>query len=154
MRRFALALLALFAIATPLYAAEEGAAAPTAQAEDHTAQVEAARVALNEWLKLADAGDYAGTWETGSATFKSAVTAATWTQMATSVRTPLGALQTRTENKASYSTALPGAPAGEYVVIEFRTSFAAMGQAVETVIATLDAGGAWRAAAYVIRPAG
>lgn len=150
-RRFALALLALFAITSPLYAAEE-AAAPAAPAADNTTKIDAARTALTEWLKLADAGDYAGTWNTGSAGFKSAVAEAQWTQMATSVRTPLGALQTRDESSANYSTTLPGAPAGEYVVLTFATRFASMA-VTETVVATLDADGSWRAAGYVIRPA-
>lgn len=149
-RRFVFTLLALLAIAAPLHAAEE-AATPAAPAEDHTAQIDAARVALNEWLKLADAGDYAGTWNTGAAGFKLQVTEAMWTQMATSVRTPLGAVQSRTESTANYSNALPGAPAGEYVVLQFRTSFANAPQAMETVIATLDADGTWRAAAYLIQ---
>jgi hypothetical protein len=149
-RRFALALLALFALATSLHAADE-AASPAAPTEDHAAQIDAARTALDAWLKLADAGDYAGTWNTGAAGFKAQVTEAMWTQMATSVRTPLGAVQTRTESTANYSNALPGAPAGEYVVIQFKTSFANAAQAMETVIATLDADGTWRATAYLIQ---
>jgi hypothetical protein len=153
-RRFALALLALFAIASPLYAAEE-ATAPAAPAADNTTKIDAARAALTAWLKLADAGDYTGMWNAGAATFKSAVTEATWTQMGTSAHTQLGAMQTRTETSASYSTTLPAmptAPAGDYVVIQFTSSFAAA-KVTETLVATLEADGTWRGMAYAVRPA-
>jgi hypothetical protein len=150
-RRFALAILALLALATPLHAAEE-AVALAAPAADNTARIDAARSAIAEWLKLSDSGDYAAMWNTASMAFKSAVTEAGWSQAATSVRTPLGALQTRTEASAQYSTSLPGAPAGEYVVLMFTTSYANM-KATETLVATLEADGGWRGAGYLIRPA-
>jgi hypothetical protein len=77
-----------------------------------------------------------------------------WSQMGMSVRSQLGAMQTRTETSATYSTQPnANAPVGEYVVFEFRTSFANVPAATETLIGRLEADGMWRGVAYGIRPA-
>ena len=39
---------------------------------------------------------------------------------------------------------MPGAPDGEYVVIQYRAAFANKAEAVETVTPMLDKGGTWR----------
>jgi hypothetical protein len=46
---------------------------------------------------------------------------------------------------------LPGAPAGQYVVMQFDSSFANKHSAVETVTFMLEEGGQWRAAGYFIK---
>jgi len=52
---------------------------------------------------------------------------------------------------ASYTKTLPGAPDGEYVVIQYDSSFEHKQSAVETVIPMLDKDGQWRVSGYVIR---
>ncbi|MEW6584469.1 MAG: DUF4019 domain-containing protein, partial [Nitrospirota bacterium] len=49
-----------------------------------------------------------------------------------------------------YATSLPGAPDGEYVVIEFETSFENKKSAVETVTPMMDSG-KWRVSGYYIK---
>ena len=68
-----------------------------------------------------------------------------------SVRKPLGGLVSRRLKSAQPATSLPGAPDGEYVVMQFESSFAAKKTAVETVTFTRGKDGAWRASGYYIR---
>jgi hypothetical protein len=46
---------------------------------------------------------------------------------------------------------LPGAPDGQYVVIQFETSFENKHNAVETVTPMLEPNGQWRVSGYYIR---
>ena len=55
--------------------------------------------------------------------FRNAVTPEQWDQAMQAVRKPLGKLISRKVQTATYRTELPGAPAGEYVIIQFKTSF-------------------------------
>jgi hypothetical protein len=68
-----------------------------------------------------------------------------------SFRKPLGDLVSRKLKSAQRATSLPGAPDGEYVVMQFDTSFAAKKTAVETVTFTHEKDGSWRASGYYIR---
>jgi hypothetical protein len=52
---------------------------------------------------------------------------------------------------ASYQTSLPGAFDGEYVVIQFETSFENKKSAVETVTPMKDKDGRWRVSGYFIK---
>jgi hypothetical protein len=67
------------------------------------------------------------------------------------VRKPLGKLVTRKVKTKTYRTSLPGAPDGEYVVIEFETSFENKKWAVETVTPMMDKDGKWRVSGYYIK---
>jgi hypothetical protein len=46
---------------------------------------------------------------------------------------------------------LPGAPDGEYVVIQYQTAFQNKKSAIETVTPMLDKDGHWRVAGYYIK---
>ena len=52
---------------------------------------------------------------------------------------------------AQHMTSLPGAPDGDYVVIQFKTSFANKKSAVETVTPMLEKDGVWRVSGYFIK---
>lgn len=51
----------------------------------------------------------------------------------------------------SDKTSLPGAPDGEYVVIEFESSFEHKKSAIETVTPMNDKDGKWRVSGYYIK---
>jgi hypothetical protein len=68
-----------------------------------------------------------------------------------SARKPLGALVSRKLKSAQYATSLPGAPDGQYVVIQYDTVFQNKSAAVETVTPMLDKDGHWRVSGYYIR---
>jgi hypothetical protein len=112
---------------------------------------DAAQASAESWLKLADAGDFAGSWDQAAKVFKGAVKQADWVQMAGSVRTPLGKLVSRKLKSREYKEQLPGAPDGKYVVIQYDTVFENKAGAVETIIPMADPDGAWRVSGYFIR---
>jgi hypothetical protein len=110
----------------------------------------AARTAALQWLAELDRGAYAETWELAAPLFQAHVTKDQWIRSASAVRTPLGALQRRELASAEYTTTLPGAPDGEYVVLKFTSSFANKHSAQETVTPML-AEGDWRVSGYFVR---
>ena len=63
----------------------------------------------------------------------------------------MGKVISREVESKQYTKTVPGAPDGEYVIIEFETSFENKKAAIETVIAMLDEDGSWRIAGYYIK---
>ncbi|BDT59793.1 hypothetical protein MasN3_32870 [Massilia varians] len=121
-----------------------------AAAQESTAATQAATTAAEAWLALADAGDYAGSWSQGASAFRGAVTQAQWNDAMVAVRTPLGAIKSRERVSARYTRQLPGAPGGEYVVIEYQTVFANRA-GVETVVPMREPDGSWKVSGYYIK---
>jgi hypothetical protein len=107
--------------------------------------------AAQAWLALVDRGSYAKSWDDAADTFKSAITQAAWEGAARGAREPLGKLISRTVKSRQYATQLPGAPKGEYVVIQFDTTFANKAEAVETVTPMRDKDGRWKVSGYYIK---
>lgn len=103
------------------------------------------------WLEMVDSEKYAGSWEEAAEYFKSAVTKVNWRQTIRAVRKPLGKTLSRKLKSQRYATSLPGAPDGEYVVIQYNTTFENKKSAVETVTPMLDKDGKWRVSGYYIR---
>ena len=83
--------------------------------------------------------------------FKSAVTAEQWSDQVSGVRAMFGEVRSRKVKSADYMTSMPGAPDGEYVVIQFEASFANKEGAIETVTPMKDEEGVWRVAGYYIK---
>ena len=107
--------------------------------------------AAKTWLALVDAGTYGRSWENAAGYFKRAIKKAQWEQTASAVREPLGAIVSRSLKSATYTTSLPGAPDGKYVVIQFSSSFKNKIAATETVTPMLDKDGHWRVSGYYIK---
>lgn len=114
------------------------------------ATTQAAVKAAESWLALADAGAYADSWRQGAALFRAAVTEQGWDQALRAARAPYGAVKARVLVAAQYTRKLPGAPEGDYVVIQYRTEFAAK-PGVETVTPMREADGSWKVSGYYIR---
>ncbi len=110
-----------------------------------------AQTAAENWLALVDQAKYAESWDTASSIFKGAVTKEKWNEMVKAVRPPLGEVVSRKFKNAQYMTSLPGVPDGDYVVIEYDTTFKNKKSAVETVTPMLDKDGQWRVAGYTIK---
>ena len=107
--------------------------------------------AAKSWLALVDAGSYGRSWESAAGYFKRAIKKDRWEQAASAVREPLGAVVSRSLQSATYTTSLPGAPDGKYVVIQFSSSFENKKTAIETVTPMLDKDGQWRVSGYYIK---
>lgn len=115
---------------------------------------EPTKAALNSaesWLDLVDSGDYAASWQQASEYFRNAVTEEQWRQALDAVRTPLGAVVTRKLKTTQHVTELPGAPDGDYVVIQFDTTFEHKKDAVETITPMQQPDGSWRVSGYFIK---
>ena len=110
-----------------------------------------AQTASADWLKKLDAADYSGTWATAASIFKAAVSSQSWQPATQSVRAPLGAVRKRTDKSVIFTRSLPGIPDGEYVVIEYDTTFENKAASVETITVALDQDGTWRVAGYFIK---
>ena len=110
-----------------------------------------AKQSSESWLALVDRGKYAESWDEAAQLFKAAVTKDQWQGMLHATRDPLGKLVSRTGKSARYTKSLPGAPDGEYVVIQYDSSFENKQSAVETVVPMLDKDGKWRISGYFIK---
>jgi hypothetical protein len=111
----------------------------------------AAVAAAEEWLIMVDQGKYAESWKEAAQFFKNAVNQKQLEQSLQAVRKPLGELIFREVKSKTYKTSLPGAPDGEYVVIQFETSFENKKSAIETVTPMMDNDAKWRVSGYYIR---
>jgi len=111
----------------------------------------AAVSAAEKWLATIDAEQYAASWNEAAEFFKNAVKPEQWEQSMNAVRKPLGKLISRKVQTKAYKTSLPGAPDGEYVVIQFGTSFENKKAAIETVTPMMDRDGKWRVSGYYIK---
>ncbi|MGH7950618.1 MAG: DUF4019 domain-containing protein [Limisphaerales bacterium] len=84
----------------------------------------AATSAAQTWLAVIDNGDYAQSWQNSSTFFQNAVTEEKWEAAMKIFRQPLGDLVSRELKSAKATASLPNAPHGQYVVMQFETSFA------------------------------
>lgn len=103
------------------------------------------------WLALTDSGQNAASWDAAASPFKAAVTKAAWDAAMQGFRAPLGAVKSRKLKSATYTRAMPGMPDGEYVVIQFDTSFENKAAAVETITPMRDKDGAWKVSGYFVK---
>ena len=107
-------------------------AAVTGVAEDSDKE-KVAVASAEKWLGLVDGGKYGESWKEAAGFFRNAVKQEQWEQSLQTVRKPLGKSISRQVKTKTYKTSLPGAPDGEYVVIQFETSFENKKSAIETV---------------------
>ena len=131
-----LALVLVSSVAAPLRAADP--------------PEKAAQAAAESWLALVDAGKYAESWDAAAPFFRKALTKEQWVDAVGKARGPLGRLETRRLLGAKLVHELPGAPAGDYVVMQYEAKFPGQ-TAVETITPMRD-GDAWRVSGYYVRP--
>lgn len=111
----------------------------------------AAAAAAQTWLGEIDAGHYAKSWKDAAAYFRGAITEKGWSDALNGTRKPLGSLFSRKLASSRSATSLPGAPDGNYVVMQFDTAFSNKKAAVETVTFMQEKDGKWKAAGYYIK---
>jgi uncharacterized protein DUF4019 len=147
MLRFAPVLLACAFLAGPGARAQ----APTPQDGVQEMDLTPAMAAASSWLAIVDLGLYGQSWEATALVFKDAVPRTQWEKSLQELRGALGPLASRKLASATYTRALPGAPAGEYVVIQYHSRFENRPLATEIVTPMRDRDGAWRVSGYFIR---
>jgi len=122
-----------------------------ANAEDRNAAVQQATKAADAWLKLVDEGNYRESWQQAASIFRGKITPEGWETLAKATREHTGALISRKFELAAYATSLPGAPPGQYVVIEYEASYANIKSVIDKVTPMLDTDGQWRVSGYWIQ---
>lgn len=113
------------------------------------AQTAASKSAL-EWVGLVDRKAWEESWRAAGGAFKAQLSAAQWAATVQPVRAPLGAVSTRALQSATKASSLPGLPAGDYEIVQFKTSFAAKNDAIETFVLAQE-GSSWKVIGYFIR---
>ncbi|MBL8500149.1 MAG: DUF4019 domain-containing protein [Nitrosomonas sp.] len=103
------------------------------------------------WLKLVDSGDYKDSWENASPLFKGKMSEGAWIKSITAIRTPRGAMNARYIATAGATKSLSGFPDGEYVVLQFYTTFGEKGLALETITLAKAKDDTWQIADYEIK---
>lgn len=109
----------------------------------------AQKVAL-AWLENVDAGGYGSSWDDAGELFRKAVARDAWEKTLANVRAPLGLPAQRKVRAVNYTRTLPGAPEGEYVVIQYQTLYGER-SVIETVTPAKEPDGRWRVTGYFIR---
>ena len=125
-----------------------GASALASGAKDEVAD---ATAAARSWLALSDAGNYDQSWDAAAALFRGAVTKESFVQGLKGVRTPLGAVRSRKVLSATPTHQAPGAPDGDYVIIQFQTAFEKKAHAIETITPMKESDGKWHVSGYYIK---
>jgi opacity protein-like surface antigen len=124
-----------------------GSSVLAAEATSKDKAVKAARA----WLGAVDQGKYAASWDKAAAFFKKSITKKKWQEALTGVRKPLGKMLKRELLGAKPMTDLPKAPKGEYVVIQFKTSYEKKKDAIETITPMKEKDGSWKVSGYFIK---
>lgn len=107
--------------------------------------------AAKSWLAIVDAKDYKKSWSEAATFFQEKVAEEQWAKLVESVRKPLGEVKSRELIGTKLEENLPGAPKGEYVIIQFKTNFADKPESVETVTPMKDEKGVWKVSGYFIK---
>ncbi|MBN1758860.1 MAG: DUF4019 domain-containing protein [Chitinispirillaceae bacterium] len=113
-------------------------------------RIAVAVASMKTWLAVIDTGRYAESWESTGKTFKVHVSDSQWVDALNKTRKPLGTILSRKKKTVEHTTALPGVPDGDYVVVLFTTSFTNKKKAVETVTASFE-DNAWKVVGYYIK---
>jgi len=121
-------------------------------ADPNTAEAEKKAVAAADaWLPIVDQEKYGEAWDLAAVYLKNIVGRDALVKGLEGVRKPLGAVKSRKLKSKEYRTTLPGAPDGQYVVIQYETSLEHKESAIETITPMLDKDGVWRVSGYFIR---
>ncbi len=125
--------------------------APGTQANDpHAADELAAQRQALGFLGYLDQGRFADSYAYTSMLIRTQLDRDAFSTQIQKTRVNTGALQSRELIDSAYSTTVPGAPEGQYVILHYHASFANRQDAVETVTLAF-AKGYWRVAGYYIK---
>ncbi len=115
----------------------------------HAAEVRGARAAADDWLKLLDAGNFDQAYQRMTVIPRTQITQSAWRDQMKAARARAGRLVSRTFQSFDFTTALKGAPVGEYVVIHYLLTFDTQHSALETVVMTRT-DNAWQVAGFSV----
>ena len=111
----------------------------------------AAQQAVQAWLELFDAGKYKECWENASQGLKAIAAKEEFIASLETARGRVGKALARRLKSSVYTMSLAGSPEGQYVVIQYETSFENLGTAIEVVVPMLDQDTKWRVSGYTVK---
>ncbi|MCP5143189.1 MAG: DUF4019 domain-containing protein [Gammaproteobacteria bacterium] len=150
-----LLVLSLTIVALMIASNLEDAATTNPAAQKHAVETKGqsqseSTASAKAWLALVDSRNWTESWRRAGSMFRSQLSQQGWASTILPVRDPLGAVTSRTVGKVTKAASLPGAPDGEYELLEFQTDFANKRGAIETVVLAKE-GSDWRVVGYFIR---
>ena len=149
-RALAAALLAA-SLTPPTLHAQQGPPPPAAPQDDpHAADELAAQRQALGFVGYLDQGRYADSYAYTGMLIRQQLDRDAFSTQIQKTRADTGALQARELIDSSYTTTLPGAPEGQYVVLHYHAGFANRPDTTETVTLAF-AKGYWRIAGYYIK---
>lgn len=104
------------------------------------------------WINLSDAAAYGATWLGAGSLLKDTVSQEQWTAAMVKTRTALGPAHSRKVESHNFAQTLPYGTRGNFVIINYDTSFERMPGAVETIILMTEGQLAeWKVISYRIK---
>jgi Protein of unknown function (DUF4019) len=127
-------------------------APPQAEAagDPHLAEEQAAQRQALGFLGYLDHGRYADSYAYTGMLIRSQLDRDAFSTQVEKTRAGTGTIQSRDLTDATYTTSLPEAPEGQYVVLHYHASFANRPDTVETLTLAF-AKGYWRVSGYYIK---
>jgi hypothetical protein len=114
------------------------------------AATDAAGKAAQSWLALDDADNWDACWSALAPAVQGQIGKDQFAESLRTVRNELGKVKTRRPHSVTFTHTLPGAPDGDYVVLQYDTDFD-KGSAVETVVPMRTPDGSWRVSGYFVQ---
>ncbi len=106
------------------------------------------QLAADRWLKATDAGNYAEAWELSSNIFRFTVTREQWIKAQEKLRRPLGAVISRQLMNQRPAKDPQHLPAGDYMVLFYKTVFQNRPGAKELITMVLSTDDQWKVLTY------
>ena len=129
-------------------ATQEAPAMQQAQTPKQAADLRESVAEADRWLKLIDEGKYGESWDSGSNIFRFTIKRDEWIKAQEKLRQPYGKLVSRQLIQQSPAENPKGLPAGDYMVLVYKSSFASHPSANELVTMVLSTDGRWKVLTY------
>ena len=120
-------------------------------AADKNEKEKAAVAVADKWLNLVDSGKYLESWREANEYFRNSVKQDQWALIVQPVRKNLGKLISRKLKAKIYKNASTGEPQGQYIIVQYETSFQNKNLVIEEVVAMLEKNGRWKVSGYHLR---
>jgi serine/threonine-protein kinase len=141
--------------APPAQGSQETQPAPpsqgTAQSPVGEGELILATQIAEQWLALIDQGKFADTWTHTSRYFQTNMPQDKWVQTLTAAQQQLGKASDRKLTGREARTDIPGAPAGQYILVGYATDFERKPGLLETVTFIRE-DDAWKVVGYSATP--
>ena len=120
-------------------------------AADEEIDTSGAMASAYRWLVLVDGGRGREAYDAASESLRKGVDQLKWEVSVDTLRKGLGGVVGRKLRSANYTRTLPGAPDGEYVMINFDTRFEKNPLIAELIVCEREKDSVWRVGGYWVK---